>query len=607
MRPLLPRWFTARGQADGLVAAGPATIDLFARPAPPRADDVATPVAAATRPDDDATKDGATKDGATKDGATGAEDLVVTASIPPRRLVVPDPLRLIDGRLHLHLGDRLVCPLRHGDPFGLQAGWTAPALYVGCDRLLWLSLAHVDGHAANWFLTEAATYIADTVSGLPGAIRAGLVRHVQDLLATPPGPARDRALEAYGRMHLRTRREIELWIAADGDQATGAAGGPALAVQALPVLPPRPGALVPGIRLDTADLSGQSAGSAGAWIRKDGLPALLAGQHALITLPMPHRPTQARLSLEVTGLEVPRRLTVSVNGWIVGRSRIGPEHRQGVRLDYWIPAEALEAGRVTVGLDTAPASLEPAASMLLTHAALDLGPPLPEVADADDPAGLMAAFESLGEDCEFGFVQRRFGVEPLGLFRFAGAGHMRNLLRLVETDLAGLGEPGSLSTKLVNAVLYRTPDPPLVIPEFFMTDQRLGFSFHTFRGPEQETEAEAIAANERKLRYLKRKFIEDLEDGEKIWLLKDGSRGGDNEAFAFLDALQRKGRNRLFWVTRVVEGRPSGSVEWIAPNLLRGYSGGSHHDAQVFDAALWLRLCRNARRAFAERDALGAG
>ncbi len=592
MRPLLPKWFTPRVPAGGPVAAQAPMIDLFARPAPAPDD---TPPAL--------------------EEVAGADDYVVTATSPLRRLVVPDPLRLIDNRLHLHLGGRLVCPLRHGDPAGLQAGWSAPALYVGCDRLLWLSLAHADGHHTDWFLTEAGTYMADTVAGLPAAIRDGLVRHVQDLLATPHGPARDHALEAYGRMHPHTRREIELWIAADA----GAAGGGTLPATALSSLPPQPGALRPGIRLDSTDLSRRAVGMTGAWSlggawsRADGHQALLSGQRASITLPLPGRPAHARLSLDVTGLAAPRRLTVSVDGWTVGTSRIGPEHKQGVRLDYWIPAEALEArtlepgmpgaGKVTVGLDTAPATLQPAPAMLLTRVALDLGPALPEVAGHGDAAALMARFESLGEDCEFGFVQRQYGIEPLGLFRFAGAGHMRNLLRLIETDLDGLGEPGSLSARLLNAVLYRTPEPPLVIPEFFMTDERLGFIFHTFRGPDQETEAEAIAANEQKLRYLKRKFIEDLEDGEKIWLLKDGSRGDINEAFAFLDVLQRKGPNRLFWVTRVVEGRPSGSVEWIAPNLLRGYSGGSHHDAQVFDAGLWLRLCQNARRAFAERDA----
>ncbi len=593
MRPLLPRWFTSRSPVGGghdtgndAAAAEPPVIDLFARPHSPVAPDGSG---------GDASREA--------EGKAAGGSFVVVQAVPARRLVVPEPLRLIDGRLHLHLGDGLVCPLRHGDPSGLLPGWSAATLYVGCDRLLWLSLVHLDGHATDWFLTEAGSHIADTVDKLPAPVRDRLVRHVQDLLAIQPGPDRDRAMDAYGRMHPRTRRAIELWIPGGnggGAMADGAGGAP------VATLPPQAGLLVSGSRLEPDDLLRPGV-LAGTWRREDGHPVLLAGHRVTVALPLSGRPAHARLSLEVKGLPVPRRLTVSINGWTVGGCLIGPQHRHGTRLDYWIPAEALEAGTITVALDTAPESVVPAAALVLERVAFDLGALLPagvpDAVPADDGA-LMAAFGSLGEDCEFGFVQRHFGIEPLGLFRFAGAGTMRNLLRLLDGGLDRLGEPGSLSAKLVDARLYRPPEPPLVVPEFLMTDKRLGFFFHTFRGPEQEPEADAIAANERKLRYLKRKFVEDLEDGEKIWVLKDGSRGDTNEAFAFLAALQRTGPNKLFWVTRVVEGRPSGSVEWIAPDLLRGYSGGSHHDAQVFDPAIWLRLCRNAYRAFAERDAV---
>jgi hypothetical protein len=40
-----------------------------------------------------------------------------------------------------------------------------------------------------------------------------------------------------------------------------------------------------------------------------------------------------------------------------------------------------------------------------------------ELADRD----LVLQFESLGDSCELGLVQRMVGVEPLGMFRFAGA------------------------------------------------------------------------------------------------------------------------------------------------------------------------------------------
>lgn len=34
------------------------------------------------------------------------------------------------------------------------------------------------------------------------------------------------------------------------------------------------------------------------------------------------------------------------------------------------------------------------------------------------PSELVARFESLGDNCEFGLVQRHFGAEPVGVFRF---------------------------------------------------------------------------------------------------------------------------------------------------------------------------------------------
>lgn len=38
----------------------------------------------------------------------------------------------------------------------------------------------------------------------------------------------------------------------------------------------------------------------------------------------------------------------------------------------------------------------------------------------DARAEILGQFESLGDNCEFGLVQRIGGIEPLGLLRFAG-------------------------------------------------------------------------------------------------------------------------------------------------------------------------------------------
>jgi len=49
---------------------------------------------------------------------------------------------------------------------------------------------------------------------------------------------------------------------------------------------------------------------------------------------------------------------------------------------------------------------------------------------------LMYRFESLGDNCEFGLVQRRCGAEPLGLFRFASIG-TEQVARALEAGLEG--------------------------------------------------------------------------------------------------------------------------------------------------------------------------
>ncbi|WP_419730669.1 hypothetical protein [Lichenicola sp.] len=526
--------------------------------------------------------------------------LTVMESRPLRPLVMLDPIRMIDGRLHLLLGDGVVCPVRYGDPAGLHPGWRATALYVGCDHLLWLALLHVEGHQADWFLTEQATYLADRVEDIPGPFLDGLVQHVRVLLQMPPGPTRDAALDALGHMHLRTREAIDAQIAArDGSSRPSEIDHGVVPS----TMPAQPGKLTAVVRLVGADLARPGV-LGGVW-RQDGDRIVVeAGQPLSVTLRLPYRPLHARFSVDLSGVHPTRKLTVTADGWTIGTTRVGHEKAGGSRLDYWIPAEALDGDTVRIELVTPPESI-PATAFTIDRVAFDVGPATPATTPRADDTALMTMFESLGENCEFGFVQRYFGAEPLGLFRFAGTTDIRNTLRLLESDFEGLGDTGSLSTISTNAVLYRLPDPPLIIPEFMMVDEKRRFWYHTFHGPEQHTEAEACALNEQKLRYLTRKFIEDLEDGEKIWVLKDSVRGDLNEAFAFLDVLNRRGPNRLFWVTRLVEGRPPGAVEWVAPNLLRGYSGGEHRDPQIFDAEAWKVLCLKAARAFAERDARG--
>src|ERR1700689_1731220 len=56
---------------------------------------------------------------------------------------------------------------------------------------------------------------------------------------------------------------------------------------------------------------------------------------------------------------------------------------------------------------------------------------------------LVQFFEGLGENCDFGVVQRAVGVEPLGLFRFAAC-NAADVGALLRAHFHPLGEPEDL-------------------------------------------------------------------------------------------------------------------------------------------------------------------
>jgi len=53
---------------------------------------------------------------------------------------------------------------------------------------------------------------------------------------------------------------------------------------------------------------------------------------------------------------------------------------------------------------------------------------------------LVLKFESIGDNCELGLVQRQVGVEPLGLFRFAGA-PLHHVLSAMRARFDGIADP----------------------------------------------------------------------------------------------------------------------------------------------------------------------
>jgi tetratricopeptide (TPR) repeat protein len=194
---------------------------------------------------------------------------------------------------------------------------------------------------------------------------------------------------------------------------------------------------------------------------------------------------------------------------------------------------------------------------------------------------LMMRFESIGENCELGFVQRNFGAEPLGLFRWAGIS-FDALLEALESGLAGIGE--AEHTELcVNAV----------VDEYFTRDRRYGMTMHTFISPDQTPPEVVLDKMCRRIDFLKRKMSETLRDRDKIFVFNARSALSDEDLYRLHSTLCVGGPKSLLYVAP--DDRLSrGSVVELDARLWRGCLGRTGFDGSGWSIEFesWLSICR---------------
>jgi hypothetical protein len=220
---------------------------------------------------------------------------------------------------------------------------------------------------------------------------------------------------------------------------------------------------------------------------------------------------------------------------------------------------------------------------------LPLGQPAPAMPGSDKASELpdrelMLRFESIGENCEFGLVQRRCGAEPLGLFRFASA-PLPKLKAGLEACFEGLSDPDNLDVQLSSNGR-----------EYMVYDRKFQLLYHAWVLAEEMT-AEAVRQREvRRLPLLIRKLVEDLNQAEKIFIFHGMEPLTDEEARDLLARLRSYGPNTLLWIEPANADHPAGSVEWIGQGLLKGHidrfaPGDDAHDLSL---DCWIAICRNA-------------
>lgn len=199
---------------------------------------------------------------------------------------------------------------------------------------------------------------------------------------------------------------------------------------------------------------------------------------------------------------------------------------------------------------------------------------------------LVGRFHSLGDNCEFGFVQRQFAAEPLDLFRFAGSS-AAGINEALRSKFAGFAKPENLVLEFNGHYEKGHPQVMTNVPLY-------GFKFHGGDLPLGTSFEEVKILQWKRLNLLARKLFEDLEDADRIFVHKsDATRA---EIDQLVSILRSFGRNRLLWVTLEEPGKPAGTVEPIGEGLMRGYIDRFAKQETIGDFAqtTWLKICCEA-------------
>ena len=201
-------------------------------------------------------------------------------------------------------------------------------------------------------------------------------------------------------------------------------------------------------------------------------------------------------------------------------------------------------------------------------AASSAAPAPPALADIaiieDEPMRrLVSRFESIGDSCEMGLVQRRYGAEPLGLLRWNDVG-LDNLVTALEHGLVGMGDPAN--TRIMTAANG----------ELFIEDRRWSLGMHTFLFAGHVNPDDVYKKLCRRVAYLRDKLIEDLGTAEKVFVYR--SSGIDEADLRRLHrALRAFGPVTLLGAQPVntpathFPGRPVGEIDRLDDGLYIGF------------------------------------
>ena len=198
----------------------------------------------------------------------------------------------------------------------------------------------------------------------------------------------------------------------------------------------------------------------------------------------------------------------------------------------------------------------------------------------------MLGFESLGDNCEFGVVQRHYGAEPLGLLRFT-ATPSKLLVMALNSGFAGVGDPDTTTLTTYNG-------------EYLTGDTRYHMAMHTFIREAGDDREKRFVNVCRRIRFLRDKLLQDLKDAEKVFVYGCREALSDGEIRELWSALRRYGDNRLLFVGAAGDQNAAGSVRQLEDSLVVGFIDKLSVDTPFFRTL--AAICRQAGALMGQRS-----
>jgi hypothetical protein len=195
---------------------------------------------------------------------------------------------------------------------------------------------------------------------------------------------------------------------------------------------------------------------------------------------------------------------------------------------------------------------------------------------------VLTNFESLGNNCEFGIVQRAAGYDPPGLFRNVGFLKTEQIIRAIDTSLEGMFDEGLFA--------FSQPDG---WPDHAVDCKQFGFRFHTGIPTDGDRTGD-LAKCITLFRFLKDKFLSDLRDGEKTFVYRHNEESGDALAELLFAAIRKHGPGWLLYVRQ--DKRPEKRFAWAEARkeglFHAGISRLSAENPPQIDFAAWEKITR---------------